>query len=49
MSGRVFRVEVGRLEYTGGRAALEDRYEIAVEDRDPERTIGIFRLKKRNS
>ncbi len=34
-------------EYTSAREALEAKYEIAVEDRDPERVIWIYRLDPR--
>ena len=37
------------LEYESARAALEARYEIAPEDRDPERVIWIYRLDPRSS
>jgi hypothetical protein len=36
-------------EYAAARAALEARYEIAPEDRDPERVIWIYRLDPRSS
>ena len=38
------RVADDSAEYQAARLALEARYEIAVSDRDPERTIWIFRL-----
>ena len=41
---RAVRVADNSPEYTSARLALEARYEIAKEDRDPERTIWIFRL-----
>ena len=36
-------------EYDAARSALEARYEIAPEDRDPERVIWIYRLDPRSS
>ena len=44
---RASRVEDGSPEYQAARLALEARYEIAIVDRDPERTIWIFRLDPR--
>ncbi len=44
---RAVRVEDGSPEYQEARAALEARYEIEPADRDPERTIWIFRLDPR--
>ncbi len=41
---RAMRVADDSAEYQVARLALEARYEIAVSDRDPERTIWIFRL-----
>ena len=41
------RVAEGSDEYDAARAALETRYEIAVEDRDPERVVWIYRLEAR--
>ena len=41
---RAMRVADDSAEYQAARLALEARYEIAVSDRDPERTIWIFRL-----
>ena len=41
---RAIRVADDSAEYQAARLALEARYEIAVSDRDPERTIWIFRL-----
>ena len=42
------RVE-DQAEFDATRAALEGKYEIEVEDRDPERTIWIYRLDARSS
>jgi len=36
-----------QAEYDAARLALEAKYDIAVEDRDPERTIWIYRLDPR--
>ena len=44
---RATRVADGSAEYEQARTALEARYEISPEDRDPERTIWIFRLDAR--
>jgi hypothetical protein len=44
---RARRVEERSEEYRVARLALEARYEIAVEDRDPERVIWIYRLEPR--
>ena len=44
---RAVRVADASSEYAEARAALEARYDIAPEDRDPERTIWIFRLDPR--
>ena len=44
---RAVRVGDGSEEYLVARVALEERYEIAPEDRDPERKIWIFRLDPR--
>ena len=42
------RVEEG-AEFDAARRALESKYDIAVEDRDPERVIWIYRLEPRRS
>lgn len=44
---RARRVEDGSDEYVAARLALEARYEIKIEDRDPERVIWIYRLEPR--
>ncbi len=44
---RVRRIADGSDEYNAARAALEARYEIEPEDRDPERVIWIFRVEAR--
>jgi len=44
---RARRVAEGSDEYAEARAALEVRYEIEPEDRDPERVIWIYRLDER--
>lgn len=44
---RARRVADTSPEYEAARAALEARYDIAPEDRDPDRTIWIFRLDPR--
>ena len=44
---RARRVADGSDEYAAARAALEVRYEIEAEDRDPERVIWIYRLDER--
>ena len=44
---RAERVDPDGAEYQRARAALEARYEIAVDDRDPDRTIWIYRLEPR--
>jgi len=44
---RAVRVSDGSDEYRAARVALEARYDIAPEDRDPEREIWIFRLDPR--
>ena len=44
---RAVRVADGSAEYRAARSALEARYGIEPEDRDPERTIWIFRLDPR--
>ena len=44
---RAVRVADDSPEYREARAALEARYDIAPGDRDPERTIWIFRLDPR--
>lgn len=41
------RVDAGP-EFDAARVALEARYKIAVEDRDPEREIWIYRLDRRS-
>ena len=44
---RATRVADGSSEYASARAALEARYEIDAADRDPDRTIWIYRLDAR--
>ncbi len=44
---RALRLPYGGHEYETARRAIEARYEIAVEDRDPERTVWIYRLDPR--
>ena len=46
---RAIRVEDGSPEYATARAALEARYQIEPEDRDPNRTIWIYRLAPRGN
>jgi len=46
---RTARPVENAAEFERARLALEARYEIAVEDRDPERTIWIYRLDPRPS
>lgn len=45
---RARRVPEASSEYRTARRALEARYEIAVSDRDPSRTIWIYRLDPRD-
>jgi hypothetical protein len=45
---RIARRVEDPAEYDAARAALEARYEIAPEDRDPERVIWIYRLDPRS-
>ena len=50
IGGRVFERRAQRVEgdeYAQARRALEAKYEIAEADRDPERTIWIYRLDAR--
>lgn len=44
---RALRLPYGGWEYEGARRALEERYELALEDRDPDRTVWIYRLDPR--
>ena len=46
---RAVRVPQASAEYLAARAALEARYEIEPEDRDPEREIWIYRLDPRSN
>lgn len=41
------RLPYGGFEYETARRAIEARYDIAVADRDPERTVWIYRLEPR--
>ena len=41
------RLPYGGFEYETARRAIEARYDIAVADRDPERTVWIYRLDPR--
>ena len=41
---RALRLPYGGHEYETARRAIEARYDIAVEDRDPERTVWVYRL-----
>lgn len=43
------RVDSGGPEYTAARAALEARYAIKPEDRDPEREVWIYRIESREN
>jgi hypothetical protein len=44
---RALRLPYGGYEYETARRAIEARYDIAVEDRDPERTVWVYRLDPR--
>lgn len=44
---RARRVEQDSDEYEAARLAIEARYDLAVADRDPERTVWLFRLEPR--
>lgn len=44
---RALRLPYGGFEYETARRAIEARYDVAVADRDPERTVWIYRLDPR--
>ncbi|MCR9094428.1 MAG: hypothetical protein NXI30_09435 [bacterium] len=44
---RALRLPYGGAEYETARRAIEARYDIAVADRDPERTVWVYRLDPR--